>query len=163
MEINELQHWGIFGMKWGVRRFQNPDGSLTPEGRQRYGVGAARSTKATSVHDIPDDELKKMTNRLYTEKNYLDARNKYIESQNYYNKLTQKPDSLQGVKRFLGKVFGESVTNILQKDVEFALSVSGASILNESGSKYGDKYLDYVLKQYKPKKDKNQNNTNDND
>ncbi len=32
-----LEHHGILGMKWGVRRFQNKDGSLTPEGRARYG------------------------------------------------------------------------------------------------------------------------------
>lgn len=31
-----LAHHGIKGQKWGVRRYQNPDGSLTPEGRQRY-------------------------------------------------------------------------------------------------------------------------------
>lgn len=32
-----LEHHGILGMKWGIRRFQNPDGSLTEEGRRRYG------------------------------------------------------------------------------------------------------------------------------
>lgn len=32
-----LEHYGILGMKWGIRRFQNPDGSLTEEGRKRYG------------------------------------------------------------------------------------------------------------------------------
>lgn len=36
MENNELQHWGIKGMKWGRRRFQNKDGSLTAAGRKRY-------------------------------------------------------------------------------------------------------------------------------
>lgn len=32
----DLEHSGIKGMKWGVRRYQNPDGSLTPEGKLRY-------------------------------------------------------------------------------------------------------------------------------
>lgn len=31
-----LEHYGVQGMKWGVRRYQNPDGSLTAEGRRRY-------------------------------------------------------------------------------------------------------------------------------
>lgn len=33
-----IAHHGIKGQKWGIRRFQNPDGSLTPEGRARYGI-----------------------------------------------------------------------------------------------------------------------------
>ena len=37
MENNELAHAGIKGMRWGIRRFQNKDGSLTPEGKKRYG------------------------------------------------------------------------------------------------------------------------------
>lgn len=35
----ELYHHGIKGQKWGVRRFQNKDGSLTPAGEKRYGDG----------------------------------------------------------------------------------------------------------------------------
>lgn len=33
---NELYHHGILGQKWGIRRYQNPDGSLTPAGKKRY-------------------------------------------------------------------------------------------------------------------------------
>ena len=39
---DELQHWGIKGMKWGVRRYQNADGSLTPAGKKRYRDEAAK-------------------------------------------------------------------------------------------------------------------------
>lgn len=36
--MSNLQHHGIKGQKWGVRRFQNADGSLTAEGKKRYSV-----------------------------------------------------------------------------------------------------------------------------
>ena len=36
--MNELYHHGIKGMKWGVRRYQRKDGTLTPEGRKRLGL-----------------------------------------------------------------------------------------------------------------------------
>lgn len=33
---NELYHYGVSGQKWGVRRYQNGDGSYTSEGKKRY-------------------------------------------------------------------------------------------------------------------------------
>lgn len=43
--MSELYHWGIKGQRHGYRRFQNLDGSLTPAGRERYGVGDGRSVE----------------------------------------------------------------------------------------------------------------------
>lgn len=48
---NELQHWGIKGMKWGRRRYQNSDGSLTPAGKKRYGVKRGQSGKQETYEE----------------------------------------------------------------------------------------------------------------
>lgn len=42
---NSLSHHGIIGQKWGVRRFQNPDGSLTSAGKVRYADGRVEQKK----------------------------------------------------------------------------------------------------------------------
>lgn len=41
-DTDALTHWGINGMKWGRRRWQNEDGSLTEEGRRHYGIKERR-------------------------------------------------------------------------------------------------------------------------
>ena len=43
---NYLEHFGVKGMKWGVRRYQNANGSYTSAGRKRYGVGNGQPYKA---------------------------------------------------------------------------------------------------------------------
>jgi CRISPR/Cas system CMR-associated protein Cmr5 small subunit len=53
----ELYHWGIKGQKWGVRRFQNKDGTLTPAGKKRY-------------DDTPDSPKKKTSHREKLEAKY---------------------------------------------------------------------------------------------
>lgn len=46
MENTELTHWGVKGQKWGVRRYQNKDGSLTPAGKKRIKDQSSTSDSA---------------------------------------------------------------------------------------------------------------------
>ena len=46
---DELKHFGIKGQKWGVRRFENPDGTLTEEGKARYRTSEAQRSLADTA------------------------------------------------------------------------------------------------------------------
>lgn len=79
MDSNELYHHGILGMKWGIRRYQNKDGSLTAAGKKRVGQKTDDGddtkhdpvkTKPKSIKDMSDEELQQAINRLNMEKRY---------------------------------------------------------------------------------------------
>ena len=77
---NELYHHGILGMKWGVRRYQNEDGSLTSAGKKRirekdmsnWSEDAKKfnELKKKSVNEMSDSELRAYTNRVSLEQQY---------------------------------------------------------------------------------------------
>lgn len=56
MDNNELTHWGVRGMKWGVRRYQNADGSLTAAGKKH---AASREEKAKNKADAKAAKIAK--------------------------------------------------------------------------------------------------------
>ena len=77
---NELYHHGILGMKWGVRRYQNKDGSLTSAGKKRirekdtsnWSEDAKKfnALKKKSANEMSDSELRAYTNRANLEQQY---------------------------------------------------------------------------------------------
>ena len=74
----EIYHHGIKGMKWGVRRFQNKNGGLTPAGKKRYNrkdswsedARTASQIKKKSVNQMSNAELKKINERTRLEQEY---------------------------------------------------------------------------------------------
>lgn len=69
-----LMHYGVSGQKWGVRRYQNEDGSLTPEGKERYNDSSPESKKWNKQETsyLSDDELNRRNSRLQRERQYRD-------------------------------------------------------------------------------------------
>ena len=118
----ELYHHGVPGQKWGVRRYQYKDGSLTPAGRRRANKLKDEYTRLTgkrlirrpakaatskgndsdkrSVKDMSDAELREKTNRLNLENNYNDA----VRRMNELN-----PQQVSKGKKFTKKVMSEVI------------------------------------------------------
>lgn len=58
-----LEHHGIMGMKWGVRRYQNEDGSYTEAGRKRYGIGSERKSAKQVKRFLNENDQDIATNK----------------------------------------------------------------------------------------------------
>lgn len=80
----ELTHWGIKGQKWGQRRYQNKDGSLTPAGQKRYNKEV--------------EKLKKETAKLKAEQKVIATKKK---NQEKIDKLESKKKALEDQKKAL--------------------------------------------------------------
>ena len=91
MDNNELYHFGIKGMRWGVRRYQNKDGSLTPTGKKRKSESLhedyIKSHTRKSSKSMSDAELRSRINRLEMEKKYTQLSTERInKGKAYVNK-----------------------------------------------------------------------------
>ena len=80
-----IAHHGILGQKWGIRRYQNPDGSLTEAGRKRYGYKTG-SIKTNFGRESTYDDTKLNKRGLRTKKIDQDAFNAYNKRQQEENK-----------------------------------------------------------------------------
>ena len=91
MSSNELTHHGIKGMRWGVRRYQNKDGSLTPAGEKRKSVSLhedyIKAHTRKSRKSMSDAELRSRINRLEMERKYTQLSTERInKGKAYVNK-----------------------------------------------------------------------------
>lgn len=84
----DLMHYGVLGMKWGVRRYQNKDGSLTSAGRKHYGSNDIK------LKDKPAD--KSIIKTQYDiKKKVFEKNNDFLSADKFqdvsgYNKDTQE-------------------------------------------------------------------------
>ena len=86
IQVSEIRHHGIKGQKWGVRRFQNADGSLTAAGRKRYGDGE-------SSYDYGKDSGDRKVVRVGKESN----------TENYENAIKKTKaagDAVENIRKF---------------------------------------------------------------
>lgn len=120
MESNALCHFGIKGMKWGVRRYQNKDGSLTKAGEKRYYNKDGTLTKAGKKYY--DKEM----NNLKAEKKVLANKKRTQAKLDKLNAAKKKVEdekaSLEGKAKTSGKTDVDDNTSTSKKSTTKPLS-----------------------------------------
>lgn len=110
MDNNELQHHGIIGMKWGVRHYQNKDGSLTAAGKRRASTDKANARAKKIVSDAKV-EAKKIAVRTKN-KAIVDNAKKEAEA------IKAKARGESGDSKSKGKPVSEMSLDELKKAIE---------------------------------------------
>lgn len=102
---DELQHHGTKGMRWGIRRYQNPDGTLTAAGKKRYNKEVeklkAEEAKVKAAEKVASNKAKTQAkfDKLDAKKQALDERKKALRSKPADNDGDKAPEETTEQKR----------------------------------------------------------------
>lgn len=112
-ENDYLAHHGIKGQKWGVRRYQNSDGSLTAEGRKRYGVGPAIKNASSAAGRAIGKAIRKATGRQTDAE--LDAELAKARKVHERKMKVDEINDLTGKKKKLSKMTDQEVDQYINR------------------------------------------------
>ena len=133
MENSQLYHHGLLGMKWGVRRFQNKDGSLTSDGKRHLEQNSKAkqgnnkkkkghtTNKGKSINELSDDELRKRINRLELEKRYealskKEQKAKMFDGKRFVTQVLENSGKVVATQ-LSTYVMGNMVNKVAQKNI----------------------------------------------